>query len=130
MAKKYAIWNKKDPIFTAEGKMYTAEEWLDKHPVARQESVVALCSASEINGALFATLGRTMQKLENEGADFSGCTTDEERLDAIHAFLDEQRAREEEAAEDFRAREAMQADSLASIAASLEYQSLMQAAEV
>ena len=67
---------------------------------------------------------------ETEGCDFSACKTDEDKLAAIEAFLDAREAAEREAAEEMQARENMQADSLASIAASLEYQSLMQAAEV
>lgn len=128
--KRFAIWNKKEPIMTPKGEVLTAEQWIERYPVAGIDSVTVLCGAGDINGSLFATLRDTVMRYEAEGCDFSTCTTDEEKLAAIEAFLDEREAAEREAAEDAQAREAMQADSLASIAASLEFQNLMQAAEV
>ena len=130
MSKKYAIWNKKDPIITPIGEVLTAEQWIERYPVAGLDTVTVLCGAGEINGAFFGTLGQMVTLYENEGADFSACTTDEEKLAVIEAFDDAREAREREAAAEAAAKADMQADSLASIAASLEYQSLMQAAEV
>ncbi len=130
MARKYAIWNKTDPIVVPSGKVYTPDEWIKEHPVAGLEHVTVLCGTGDINGSLFATLGSVVVKLEKEGADFSNCTTNEEKLEVIHAFLEEKEAREAEEAEDYRAREAMQADSLASIAASLEFQNMMSLPDV
>lgn len=130
MSKKYAIWNKKDPIITPIGEVLTAEQWIERYPVAGLDTVTVLCGAGEINGAFFGTLGQMVTLYENEGADFSACTTDEEKLAVIEAFDDAREAREREAAAEAAAEAAVKADSLASIAASLEYQSLMQAAEV
>ena len=130
MSKKYAIWNKKDPIITPIGEVLTAEQWIERYPMAGLAHITVLCAAGEINGAFFGTLGQMVTLYENEGADFSACTTDEEKLAVIEAFDDAREAREREAAAEAAAKADMQADSLASIAASLEYQSLMQAAEV
>jgi S-adenosylmethionine/arginine decarboxylase-like enzyme len=57
--------------------------------------------------------------------DFSTCTTDEEKLAAIEAF---EEARDQETmafAEQQRATEEMNAMSLASIAANMEYQNML-----
>lgn len=92
MAKRYAIWNKTDTIITPAGTIYTAEEWKQKYPVAALDNFTIICSAGEINGGFFGTLGAMVQMYENMGCDFSTCTTDEEKLDAIEAFEDAQNA--------------------------------------
>ena len=47
-----------------------------------------VCAAGEINGAFFGTLGQMVQMYTAQGADFSACTTDEEKLEVIEAFED------------------------------------------
>ena len=125
MANKYAIWNKKDAVITPKGEVLTAEEWIGRYPVAGLDNVTVLCAAGEINGALFGTLGQTVARYEAEGADFSACTTDEEKLAVIHAFIDAREAAEAEAAEERKAQEELQTASIASIAASMEYQNML-----
>ena len=68
--------------------MLTAEQWIDRFPVAGVPSITVVCGAGEINGAFFGTLGQMVQMYEAQGADFSTCTTDEEKLEAIEAFED------------------------------------------
>lgn len=127
--KRYKIWDKITPIITPIGEVFTAEQWMDRYPVAKLDSITVLCGAGEINGSVFATLGQTVMDYERVGCDFSDCITDEEKLAAIEAFDDAREAAErkaaEEAAEEARMNETMQADSLASIAASLEFQNMM-----
>ena len=125
MSKRYAIWNKKDSIITPSGKVYTAEEWIDKHPAAGLASVNVVCGAGEANGSVYGTLGQFVSDYERMGCDFSKCDTAEDKLAVIEAFEDAREAAEAEAAAEARLREEMQADSLASIAASLEYQNMM-----
>lgn len=86
--KRYAIWNKKDPVITPIGEVMTAEQWIDRYPVAGLETITVVCSAGEINGGFFGTLGQMKQMYEAEGADFSECTTPEEILEVIEAFED------------------------------------------
>ena len=66
---------------------------------------------------------------EKEGCDFSTCTTPEEKLATIEAFEDAReataRAKAEEDAANKAANEELNASSLASIAASMEYQNMM-----
>jgi len=121
MAKKYAIWNKVDPIITPIGEVLTAEQWIERYPVAGIPSITVVCSAGEINGGYFGTLGQMVQIYEGEGADFSKAVSDEEKLAVIEAF---EEARSEQA-KNAVSNDELTATSLASIAASLEYQNMM-----
>ena len=87
--KRYAIWNKTDPIITPRGEVLTAEQWMNRYPVAKLDTITVVCAAGEINGAIFNTLGNMVFEAQNMGCDFSNCKTDEERLEAIEAFEDE-----------------------------------------
>jgi len=87
--KRYAIWDKTTPIIVPSGKVFTAEEWMDKYPAARLDSITVVCSAGEVNGGFFGTLGQMVQMYEAQGADFSACETAEEKLEVIEAFEDE-----------------------------------------
>ena len=113
--KRYAIWDKKSPVFTPSGAMFTAEQWMEQYPIAALDSIVVVCAAGEINGGLFATLGQMVQQYENAGCDFSACTTNEEKLEAIEAFEDAMNAPVENTEPTAEER----------IAAALEYQNLM-----
>ena len=126
---RYAIWNKVDPIITPIGEVLTAEQWIERYPVAGVPSVTVLCAAGEINGGFFGTLGQMVEMYTKEGCDFSTCETPEDKLAAIEAFED---AREAEAkanaaamAESETINSEMTASSLASIAASMEYQNML-----
>ena len=108
--KRYAIWNKVDPIITPIGEVLTAEKWIERYPVAGVPSITVVCGAGEINGAFFGTLGQMVQMYEAQGADFSECETDVEMLAVIEAFEDAMNAPSNEATAEER------------IAAALEYQ--------
>ena len=86
--KRYAIWDKQSPIITPIGEVLTAEKWVERYPVAGVPSITVVCAAGEINGAFFGTLGQMVQMYTAQGADFSACTTDEEKLEVIEAFED------------------------------------------
>lgn len=86
--KRYAIWNKVDPIITPVGEVFSAEEWIKRYPVANIPSITIVCSAGEINGGFFGTLGQMVQMYSTDGADFSECATDEDKLAVIEAFED------------------------------------------
>lgn len=108
--KKYAIWNKVDPVIVPTGKVFTAEQWIAKYPAAGLDHIVVVCSAGEVNGGFFGTLGQMVQMYSAQGCDFSACETDEDKLDAIEAFEDAMNAPSTEASAEER------------IAAALEYQ--------
>ena len=108
--KRYAIWNKQDPVLTPIGEVLTAAQWIERYPIAGVPSVTVVCGAGEINGAFFGTLGQMVQMYEAQGADFAGCRTAEDRLAVIEAFEDKMNRPSTEPSADER------------IAAALEYQ--------
>ena len=89
--KRYAIWDKQSNVITPIGEVLTPEQWIERYPAANVLTTV--CSAGEINGGFFGVLSQMKLMYENEGADFSEATTDEEILEVIEAFED---ARNEE----------------------------------
>ena len=117
---KYAIWNKQDPILTPIGEVLTAEEWIQRYPIAGVDSITVVCAAGEINGGFFGTLGQMVQMYEAQGADFSACETNEDKLAVIEAFED---ARNDTSGT--VSNEELTATSLASIASSMEYQNML-----
>lgn len=127
--KRYAIWDKKSPIIVPTGKIYTAEEWIEKYPVAALEHITVICSAGDINGGVFDTLGNMVMRYEDDGCDFSACITAQEKLDVIETFEAEraavQKAKSQEKVAATAMNEELTATSLASIAASMEYQNMM-----
>lgn len=123
--KRYAIWNKQDPILTPVGEVLTAEQWIARYPIAGLDSITVICTAGEINGGFFGTLGQMVNMYEQQGADFSACTTNEEKLAKIEEFDAQREAAQNEAAAEAAAKEELTAMSLASIASSLEYQNMM-----
>ncbi len=129
MSKYYQIWNRTDSIITPIYEVLTPEQWMTRYPAAAVESLVPVVAAGEINGGFFGTLNEMVKRAEEEGCDFSDCTTNEEKLERIEEFEDEQRATAAAKAEEKAAEEAtnasVTADSLASIAASMEFQNLM-----
>ena len=112
--KRYAIWDKKSPVITPIGEVLTAEQWIDRYPVAAVETISIVCAAGEINGAFFSTLGQLVETYERNGCDFSECMTPEEKLAAIEAYDDAMDAAAAEAA--------MEPTTDERIAAALEYQ--------
>lgn len=91
---KYAIWNKKDPVLTPVGEVLTAEQWIGRYPIAGLESIKVVCAGGEINGGFFGTLGQMKDMYGKAGCDFSGCTADEDILEAIEAFEDAMNAQD------------------------------------
>ena len=127
--KKYAIWNKTDPILTPIGEVLSAEKWIERYPIAGVPSITVVCAGGEINGGFFGTLGQMVDLYTKQGCDFSACETAEDKLAAIEAFEDareaEQAAQAKAQAEATAANEELTAVALASIASSMEYQNLM-----
>lgn len=115
--KRYQIWDKVSPIITPIGEVLTAEEWMTRRPVARLENVTVVCSAGEINGGFFGTLGQMKLQYESVGVDFSDCQTNEEILERIEEYEDAKKEAELEIDTSPTPEER--------IAAALEYQNLL-----
>ena len=111
--KRYAIWDKKSPIITPIGEVLSAEQWIQRYPVAGVNSITVVCGAGEINGSFFGTLGQMVQMYEAQGADFSACVSDEDKLQVIEDFEDAMNAPSTDPSAEER------------IAAALEYQNMM-----
>ena len=126
---KYAIWNKTDPIITPIGEVLTAEQWIERYPVAGVPTITVVCAAGEVNGGFFGTLGQMVAMYEKEGCTFTDEMTAEEKLAAIEYFEDQReaiaQAKAQEDAETKAINDEMTATSLASIAASMEYQNML-----
>ena len=118
---RYAIWNKEDMILTPIGEVLTANDWINRYPIAGVPSIKVVCAGGEINGAFFGTLGQMIEMYTKRGCDFSSCETDQDKLDAIEAFEDAVNTPNT----DYISNEELTATSLASIAAQLEYQNMM-----
>ena len=110
---RYAIWDKKSNIITPIGEVLTSEQWIERYPAAGLDTVTVVCSAGEINGAFFGTLGQMRGMYEKMGADFSECSTNEDVLSVIEAFEDSLNATNDMPSAEER------------IAAALEYQNLL-----
>ena len=123
--KRYAIWNKEDDILTPIGEVISPEKWIERYPIAGIESITVVCAAGEINGAFFGTLGEMVRTAEAQGADFSACTTPEEKLAVIEALEERKEAEAQAKAEELAQQKALDSASLASIAASMEYQNML-----
>ena len=123
--RKYEIWDKKTPVIMPSGQVLTPEEYMEMFPMFKLDHITAICRAGEVGGSFYSTLGQLVYRYTERGCDFTGCETAEEKLAAIEAFDDAQEKAEAEALAEAKAREDMQADSLVSIAASLEYQNMM-----
>lgn len=94
-SKKYVIWDKKSEVITPIGEVLTPEQWIARRPIAN--IVPTVVSGGVINGAFFGVYSEMVDIYEKMGCDFTGCTTEQEYLDAIEAF---EFARSEEGKED------------------------------
>ena len=108
---KYKIWDRESDIVTPVGRIYTAKQWIEKHPIAGITKTVV--KDSEINGAIFEIFSAMVERAAVAGADFSACKTDQDYLDVI----EEMEMAEREAAAAFVSAEER-------IAAALEYQAM------
>ena len=114
MLKRYSIWDKVSPVITPIYEILSAEEWMERYPVARLDNITVVGSAGEVNGGFFGTLGQMRSMYEGMGCDFSNATTNEKILEAIEAFEDARNAE----ASDYVSNEER-------IAAALEAQNMM-----
>lgn len=109
---KYTIWNKTDTIYTPVGEALTPEQWTSRYGWMNNPAAIPVIAAGIINGAFCGELHQMQQAYENMGADFSDCTTDEEKLVVIEAFENAMNTAAPEPSAEER------------IAAALEYQNL------
>lgn len=84
---RYQIWNKKDKIITPVGEILTAEQWIDRYPMAAELDIII--GGGAINGSVCMEYTTTIDMYRSMGCDFTGCVSKQDHLDAIEAFEDE-----------------------------------------
>ena len=87
--KRYVIWDEVSQVITPIGEVLTAEQWMDRYPMARLDGLQLVVAGGQINGAFCGVYSEMVDMYERQGCDFSNCTTQQEHLDAIEAFEDE-----------------------------------------
>lgn len=122
---RYQIWNKQDAIITPSGEVFTPEQWIAKHPIAGVEGIKTVISGDVVNGALLYEFTGFVKRIEQMGCDFSECETDEDFLNTIEVFEDEQAVAAAEAALKEAEAAAAAGATQERIAAALEAQVLM-----
>lgn len=115
MAKRYAIWDKVSDIYTPVGEKLTAEQWIARYGWINAAGAVPVVAAGIINGALIDELNRMKARCEQMGATFDEGLNNQQLLDAIETFEDEQDSKPVETEPSAEER----------IAAALEYQNLL-----
>ena len=119
MGTKYQIWNSTDPVITPVGEYLTAEQWISRYPAAAH--IPYVIAAGEINGAFCSPLSQMVAIYTNRGCDFTECVTGDDKITVIEAYEEAQKALAAEKAIE----SSVQAQSLATIAANLEYANLL-----
>lgn len=86
---RYVIWDETSRVIVPTGKVFTAEEWLDRYPMARLEDIYLVISGGTINGAFCQEYTSFVDIYTHQGCDFTGCETMQDHLDRIEQFEDE-----------------------------------------
>lgn len=86
--KRYVIWDEVSQVITPIGEVLSAEQWMDRYPMARLEGLQLVVAGGQINGAFCGVYSEMVDMYEREGCDFTGCETQQDHLDAIEAFED------------------------------------------
>ncbi len=86
--KRYVIWDGTSKVITPSGAVFTAEQWLDMYPMAKEDDIYLVLSGGKINGAICNEYSMFVDIYEQQGCDFSECETMQDHLDAIEAFED------------------------------------------
>ena len=85
---KYAVWDKESDVITPSGKVFTAQQWIQKYPIAGMNNIDVVCGGGTFNGAIFGVYDDMVERYTKEGCDFTGCVTKQDYLDAIEDFED------------------------------------------
>lgn len=83
---KYAIWNKKDTIYTPVGEAVAPEEWVKRFGWINNPNAVPVIGGGIVNGSFSGELHDMKERCENSGAVFGSDLTNEELLKEIENF--------------------------------------------
>lgn len=87
---RYQIWDKTSNIITPRGEVLSAEQWINRYPMAAIDGIKLVIGGGIINGSVCMEFTGMLETYTKRGCDFSECTTDQEYLDTIEAFEDAQ----------------------------------------
>lgn len=88
--KRYQIWDKKSNVITPIGEVLTAAQWVERYPMGGVDGIKLVIGGGVINGSVCMEFTGMVDTYTRMGCDFSGCSMDQDYLDAIEAFEDEQ----------------------------------------
>ena len=88
---RYQIWDKVSNVITPVGEVLTAEQWSNRYPMTLVEGLKTVIGGGIVNGTVCMEFTGMVESYERMGCDFSECETDQDYLNAIEAFEDEQR---------------------------------------
>ena len=87
--KRYVIWDEKSDVYTPSGEVFSAEQWLNRYPIAKLASEYLVISGAAYNGGFCMVYSDMIDIYEKMGCDFSECGTDmQAHLDVIEAYED------------------------------------------
>ena len=89
---RYVIWDKVSPVIVPIGAVFTAEQWMDKYPVARLDDIYLVVAGGKINGAFCQEYTSFVDIYKQQGCDFTGCESMQDHLDKIEQFEDAKKA--------------------------------------
>ena len=89
---RYVIWDETSRVIVPTGQVFTAEEWMDRYPMARLDDIYLVVAGGTINGAFCQEYTSFIEVYTQVGCDFTGCETMQDYLDRIEQFEDERNA--------------------------------------
>ena len=90
MANRYQIWDKESQIIVPAGKVFTPEEWIEIHPIAGLPGVDTVINTGVVNGGFLAEYNAFIKSYQDQGCGFEDCVTQDDCLQRIEEFEDEQ----------------------------------------
>ena len=93
---RYVIWDEVSRVIVPTGQVFTAEQWLDKYPMAKLDDIYLVVAGGTINGAFCQEYTSLVDVYRQAGCDFTGCETMQDHLDKIEEFEDERNKPDED----------------------------------
>ena len=86
---RYVIWDETSHVIVPTGQVFSADQWMDKYPMARLPEIDLVVAGGTINGAFCQEYTSFVDIYTQAGCDFEGCVTKQDFLDRIEQFEDE-----------------------------------------
>lgn len=91
---RYVIWDETSRVITPTGEVFTAEQWMDRYPMAKLDDIYLVVAGGTINGAFCQEYTSLIDIYTQAGCDFSECVSKQDHLDKIEEFEDERNAQQ------------------------------------